>query len=132
MPYVSYTGKPWLRTRAMLGACGLCDAGSHHFNERNSIIQEVSKWSVANSGKRYRIYQGTAQNVFEIDEAGWLIVGLCFIPSGELVAGDVMLAQKIALETNENGALAVAHRFLPRGSFARALRRPRRYYGAFF
>jgi len=85
------------------------------------------------SGKRYRIYSGTAQNVFETDDAGWLIVGLCFIPSGELVAGDVMLAQKIALETNENGALAVAHRFLPRGSFARTLpRRPRRHYGAFF
>ena len=85
------------------------------------------------SGTRYRIYRGTAQNVFEIDDAGWLIVGLCFIPSGELVAGDVMLAQKIALETNENGALAVAHRFLPRGSFARTLlRRPRRHYGAFF
>ena len=85
------------------------------------------------SGKRYRIYSGTAQNVFEIDGAGWLIVGLCFIPAGELVAGDVMLAQKIALETNENGALAVAHRFLPRGNFARTLlRRPRRHYGAFF
>ena len=66
------------------------------------------------SGKRYRIYHGTAQNVFEIDDAGWLIVGLCFMPSGELVAGDVMLAQKIAIETDENGALAVAKRFLPR------------------
>ena len=72
------------------------------------------------SGKRYRIYRGTAQNVFEIDDAGWLIVGLCFVPSGELVAGDVMLAQKIALETNENGALAVANRFLP---LSRAIRR---------
>ena len=68
-----------------------------------------------NSGKRYRIYRGTAQNVFEIADDGWLIVGLCFIPSGELVAGDVMLAQKIALETDENGVLAVANRFLPRG-----------------
>ena len=72
------------------------------------------------SGKRYRIYRGTAQNVFEIDDAGWLIVGLCFMPFGELVAGDVMLAQKIALETNENGALAVANRFLP---LSRAIRR---------
>ena len=67
------------------------------------------------SGKRYRIYRGTAQNVFELDDAGWLIVGLCFMPSGELVAGDVMLAQKIALETDESTALAVANRFLPRG-----------------
>ena len=73
-----------------------------------------------NSGKRYRIYRGAAQNVFEIDDAGQPKVCLCFMPSGELVAGDVMLAQKIALETNENGALAVANRFLP---LSRAVRR---------
>ena len=73
-----------------------------------------------NSGKRYRIYRGAAQNVFEIDDAGQPKVCLCFMPSGELVAGDVMLAQKIALETNENGALAVANRFLP---LSRAIRR---------
>jgi hypothetical protein len=77
------------------------------------------------SGKRYRIYCGTAQNVFEIDDAGELRLGLCFIPSGELVAGDVLLAQKIALETDENRALAVANRFLPRGILRRARRRRR-------
>jgi hypothetical protein len=33
------------------------------------------------------------------------------VPTGNLVAGDVVLAQKIALETNETGALAVANRF---------------------
>ena len=47
------------------------------------------------SGKRYRIYRGTAQNVFEIDDAGELKVGLCFTPYGNLVAGDAMLAQKL-------------------------------------
>jgi hypothetical protein len=31
-----------------------------------------------------------------------------------LVAGDVMLAQKIALETDERGALAAANNFRPR------------------
>jgi len=31
-------------------------------------------------------------------------------PTSDLVAGDEMLAQKIALETNERGALSVAHR----------------------
>ena len=65
------------------------------------------------SGKRYRIYRGTAQNVFEIDDAGQPKICWCFMPSGELVAGDVMLAQKIALEANESGALAVAYRFVP-------------------
>jgi hypothetical protein len=41
----------------------------------------------------------------------------CFVPDGDLVAGDVMLAQKVALETNERGALSVAHRsFVSMGS----------------
>jgi hypothetical protein len=63
------------------------------------------------SGKRYRIRHGTGTNVHEIDDAGRPVMGWCFVPSGHLVAGDVMLAQKIALETNERAALAVANRF---------------------
>jgi hypothetical protein len=63
------------------------------------------------SGKRYRISHGTGTNIHEIDAAGRPIMGWCFVPNGELVAGDVMLAQKIALETNERAALAVANRF---------------------
>ena len=72
------------------------------------------------SGKRYRIYRGTAQNVFEVDDSGELKLGLCFTPYGNLVAGDAMLAQKIALETDESTALAVANRVLP---LSRAIRR---------
>jgi hypothetical protein len=63
------------------------------------------------SGTRYRIRYGPATNVHEIDDAGRPIVGWCFVPSGRLVAGDVMLAQKIALETNERAALLVANAF---------------------
>jgi hypothetical protein len=63
------------------------------------------------SGRRYRIYQSTATNVIELDETGARRTGWCFMPVGDLVAGDVMLAQKIALETNELGALAVAQKF---------------------
>jgi len=66
------------------------------------------------SGKRYRIHYGVSMNVNQIDAAGHPKVGCCFVPIGYLVAGDVMLAQKIALETNEFGALAVAHTFLPK------------------
>lgn len=68
------------------------------------------------SGKRYRIHYGTMSNVHEIDAAGCPKVGWCFLPVGRLVAGDIMLAQKIALETNEFGALAVAIRFLPKAA----------------
>ena len=64
-----------------------------------------------NSGKRYRISYGTGNNVHELDEAGRCVMGWCFVPSGYLVAGDVMLAQKIALETDEKAALKLANRF---------------------
>jgi hypothetical protein len=63
------------------------------------------------SGNRYRIYYGTAANVHEIDDAGRSKVGWCVAPIGQLTAGDVMLAQKIALETTEFGTLAVANIF---------------------
>ena len=68
------------------------------------------------SGKRYRIRYGRMSNVFEINAVGRPEVGWCFLPAGSLVAGDIMLAQKIALETNESGALAVANAFLPKNS----------------
>ena len=64
------------------------------------------------SGNRYRIHQGTAMNVIEIDrDSGYPRVGLCFTTETGFVTGDVMLAQKIALETKEFSVLVVAHRF---------------------
>jgi hypothetical protein len=63
------------------------------------------------SGKRYRIRYGAATNIHELDEYGHPKVGWCFVPSEPLVPGDVMLAQKIALETDEGRALAVAKSF---------------------
>ena len=82
------------------------------------------------SGRRYRIHYGRVTNVHQIDEAGQPVTGWCFVPSGGLVAGDTMLVQKIALETNEQATLEVANRFnvqapaggppeLPRGSWTR-------------
>lgn len=66
------------------------------------------------SGKRYRIYYGIVPpNVYEIDGAGRPKMGLCFMPLGRLVTGDVILAQKIALETDEHSALKVANRISP-------------------
>jgi hypothetical protein len=65
------------------------------------------------SGKRYRIRYGAATNIHELDGAGRPRSVLCFVPNRPLAAGDVMLAQKIALETDERSALAVANRFAP-------------------
>jgi len=66
------------------------------------------------SGKRYRIRYGVSMNVYELDSLGRPLVGRCFVPRDNLVAGDVMLAQKIGLETNERGVLLVAKTFSPR------------------
>ena len=66
------------------------------------------------TGKRYRINHGVGMNIYELDRAGRPQAGWCFVPSVDLVAGDVMLAQKIALETDELGALAVARNFTMR------------------
>jgi hypothetical protein len=62
------------------------------------------------TGTRYRIRHGTQMNIEQLDQHGRRVCGWCFLPEGGLVAGDVMLAQKIALETNERAALAVANR----------------------
>jgi hypothetical protein len=64
----------------------------------------------SDTGTRYRIRYGTAMNVEELDSCGKTIVQWCFIPEGDLVVGDVLLAQKVALETMEREALAAANR----------------------
>ena len=64
------------------------------------------------SGRTYRIRQGAGpMNVEELDQRGQCARRLCFSPEGRLVAGDVMLAQKVALETFEAEALAIANKF---------------------
>ncbi|TYL86650.1 hypothetical protein FXB40_41365 [Bradyrhizobium rifense] len=64
----------------------------------------------SHTGRRYRIHQGTMSNVWELDEKNEPKVGWCFLPERALAAGDVMLAQKIALETDEAAVLAIANR----------------------
>ena len=64
------------------------------------------------SGRAYRIREVAGpMNVEELDQQGQCTRRLCFLPEGRLVAGDVMLAQKVALETFETEALAIANKF---------------------
>jgi hypothetical protein len=49
-------------------------------------------------------------NIDELDSVGRKTCEWCFLPEGNSVAGDCMLAQKIALETFESRALAIANR----------------------
>ena len=49
------------------------------------------------TGKRYRIRHGRSMNIDQLDRNGRRVCGWCFFPEGNLVTGDVMLAQKTAL-----------------------------------
>jgi hypothetical protein len=62
------------------------------------------------TGRRYRIRHGVQMNVEHLDHAGRRIRMLCFMPEGRLAVGDVMLAQKMALELFEIEALKIAHK----------------------
>jgi hypothetical protein len=63
------------------------------------------------TGRRYRICHGVSRNVSELIDGNRLGAGRCFMPRGNLAAGDCMLAQKIMLECCEAEALRVALRF---------------------
>jgi hypothetical protein len=63
----------------------------------------------SDTGSRYRIWHGRMMNIHQLDSAG-KVCEWCFLPEGNLAAGDCMLAQKIALETFESKALAIAIR----------------------
>jgi len=64
----------------------------------------------SDSCKRYRIRRYDQMNIEELDERGARVAVWCFLPEGNLPIDDTMLAQKIALETNERAALAIANR----------------------
>jgi hypothetical protein len=61
------------------------------------------------TGRRYRITYRAVMNVHELDPDGHSVKQWCFGPAGGLAVGDVLLAQKISLETMETKALAIAN-----------------------
>jgi hypothetical protein len=61
------------------------------------------------TGRRYRITYRGVMNVHELGPDGQSVKQWCFTPEGRLAIGDVLLAQKIALETMETKALGVAN-----------------------
>jgi hypothetical protein len=63
------------------------------------------------TGRRYRIWHGSLMNVKRLSEKG-VPIKLCFMPRGPLPIGDVMLAQKFALELFESEAVAIAKKSL--------------------
>jgi hypothetical protein len=89
------------------------EIGFRRVNENSLTPKGTSTLSGAIQEGKYRVHTGTRMNVHELDEAGRPKMGWCFVPSGSLVAGDIMLAQKVALEAFEYSALAAAKRFMP-------------------
>jgi hypothetical protein len=65
----------------------------------------------SDTGTHYRVRYGRAVNIDELDADGKTIAHWCFAPEGDLVVGDVMLGQKVALELMEREALGAANRF---------------------
>ena len=65
------------------------------------------------TGRRYRIRNGFQMNVEQLDSKDRPMRLLCFMPEGDLVVGDIMLAQKLALELFESDALEAANKFSP-------------------
>jgi hypothetical protein len=64
----------------------------------------------SDTGTRYRVKYGAAMNIDELNSDGKVVAQWCFGPQGNLVVCDVMLAQKVALETMELEALRRANR----------------------
>ena len=64
------------------------------------------------TGARYRLYKGAVYNIKELDDKGDFVQRLCFGPFlyqySTLPIGDVVLAQKIILENDEERALRIA------------------------
>ena len=61
------------------------------------------------TGKTYRIRSYNSMNVDEMSKSGKRTRIMCFNPCGLVGLGDIMLAQKLALELFESEALAVAN-----------------------
>jgi hypothetical protein len=79
--------------------------------------EQAAQWDVrgdfevvgCDTGRRYRLSRGTAMNIHELDGNGRSVAQWCFAPEGKLATGDVLLAQKIALETMEQQVLRLAN-----------------------
>jgi hypothetical protein len=65
------------------------------------------------TGRRYRITAARQMNVAALGNDGRWNKSLCIVPVCQLPLGDIMLAQKIALELFESEALRLANKAPP-------------------
>lgn len=80
-------------------------------NLQRKSLQEHGFFEVISPcGKIYHIHKGRVNNVREIDDQGNAIAALCALPEEYVPDSDVMLAQKLMLETAEDEFLRIANR----------------------
>src|SRR5262245_54291109 len=72
----------------------------------------------SDSGSRYLIKNSSSINIEQLGADGQCVQKWCFAPEGSLVQGDVLLAQKFALECFESEALQRAQYYPPHGQQA--------------
>jgi hypothetical protein len=97
------TSQAWEKALILLGAWLSPEQAQQY--ESQKCFEVIG----SDTGTRYRIRHGHMMNIDQLDSAGNKVCEWCFAPQGELAAGDCMLAQKIALETFETKALAIAN-----------------------
>lgn len=61
------------------------------------------------SGNRYKINKGCSRNIQQVDKEGKVLRHLCIHPRNNVPVYDTMLAQKLALEAEEEKVLKVAN-----------------------
>jgi hypothetical protein len=79
--------------------------------EQRDMLRSLGYFEVigGETGRRYRIRSAYRMNIEEIGARGTRMCLMCFSPNGRVGLGDIMLAQKLALELFEPDALAVAN-----------------------
>jgi hypothetical protein len=71
--------------------------------EQREMMRTQKKFRiVSNKGNIFEIRHGRMHNIFRLDLQGNAVEEWCVLPQGELAPGDVMLAQKLGLECDED------------------------------
>jgi hypothetical protein len=104
-----YPQRPRARTKADERALTLLRSWLTPEQDRQWCAYHEFEVVGCDTGTRYRIKWRAIMNIHQLDAVGNTVAQWCFMPQGGLAAGDVILAQKIALETMERKALAVAN-----------------------
>lgn len=76
--------------------------------QRDTLVKRGFFYLHLQNGKKYRLDRHTHGNVYLVDEENRLVRKFCAQPSG-VPADDAILAQKLALETDEQSFLRVAN-----------------------